>query len=252
MKNSNSNKQIALEFYKNVIGKKDGAYAREILADNYIQHNPQVKTGLAGMLEVLEVLKQFPEPEAPPKPHMRLIAQGEFVIIHLNIEFAGQQKAVLDLFRLENGRIAEHWDAIQDVTDQGSEAIGVVDGPVIIEDHHLTKQNATIIRRFSEQVLLNGHLDKLNDFVVETLIQHIPGVSDGISSFQQCLAGLDFKKVHRVIAEGNFVVSQASGTRENQPFVFYNIYRLAEGKIQEHWSVSQAIPEIMAHNNGMI
>ncbi len=252
MKNSNNHKQIALQFYQNVIGKKDADFARKVLTEDYIQHNPQVKTGLKGMLEVLELLKQFPEPAEPPKPNVRLIAQGEFVVMHLNVEFAGQHKAVLDLFRIENEKIAEHWDAIQDITDLGSKAIGTVDGPVTTEDHHLTSENAEIIRKFSEQVLIDRRSDKLDDFVAEKMIQHIPEVNDGKESFQQYLSGLSFEKVHRLIAEGNFVVSQATGSLQGLPYVFYNIYRLSHGKIREHWSVSQAIPEIMAHENGMI
>lgn len=250
--NSNKNKQIVLEFYKEVIGNKDTVFAQKTLIPTYIQHNPQVKTGIAGMLEALEMLKQLPPPDKPARPHMRLIAQAELVVIHLNIEFAGQQKAVLDLFRFENGRIAEHWDAIQDITSLGSESITAVDGPIDIEDLHLTDQNATIIRNFSQQVLVNKCFDKLSDFVAEKLIQHTPEVKDGIESFQQYLAGLAFEQVYRIVSEGNFVVSQSSGIAQGLPYVFYNVYRLSDRKIQEYWSVAQAIPEIMAHENGMI
>lgn len=250
--NSNNNKQTVLDFYKKVIGNKDAVFAQQILSPTYIQHNPQVKTGIAGMLEALEMLRQLPLPDKAAKSHMRLIAQEDLVVIHLNIQFAGQQKAVLDLFRLENGLIAEHWDAIQDITSLGSASITAVDGPVQIEDRYLTEQNTTIIRDYSQQVLIDKRFDKLSNFVAEKLIQHTPELQAGINSFEQYLTDLTFEEIHRVIAEGNFVVSQASGKVKGLPHVLYNIYRLSDTKIQEHWSVCQAIPEIMAHENGMI
>lgn len=252
MTNRDINKQLVQEFYKKVIGKKDSDYAMRILTDDYIQHNPMVKTGKAGVLEAIEMLRQLPTPKNPPKPLMRLIAEDDLVIIHLNVEFAGQKKVVLDLFRLENGLIAEHWDAIQDVTSLGLDALSAIEGPLTIEDHALTAQNKAIIETFCQEVLMDGRLDKLPKYVSKNLIQHTPTVRDGLSSFEIYLGGLLVEKVHRIIAEGNFVVTQSSGITADLPYVFYNIYRLKNGKVQEHWSVSQAIPEVMAHDNGMI
>ena len=53
------------------------------------------------------------------------------------------------------------------------------------------------------------------------------------------------KQVHRLIAEGNFVVAQLEVLLENKPFVVYEILRLDENKIVEQWRVKQAIPETM-------
>lgn len=252
MTNSDLNKQLVREFYKNAIGKKDSDYASCILTDDYIQHNPMVKTGKAGVLEAIEMLKQFPSPENLPKPLMRVIAEGDLVAVHLNVEFAGQKKVVLDIFRLENGLIAEHWDAIQDVTSLGSEAIHAIEGPVIIQDQQATRQNKLRVEEFSRQVLIEGHFHKLPEFISENLIQHIPDMVDSIGSFYEHLQSFMIKEVHRIIAEGQFVVTQSSGLKNDLPQVFYNVYRLENGKIQELWTVCQEVPEIMAHENGMI
>ena len=85
-------------------------------------------------------------------------------------------------------------------------------------------------------------------------MQHSPEIDNGIGGLQAYLASGDLavQKVHRLIAEGNFVVSQLEVMVQNTPYVLYEILRLAEGKIVEQWRVKQAIPETMAHDNGMI
>ena len=115
-KMKHNNKQIVLDFYKNAIGKADSTYASKALTDEYIQHNPSVKSGKAGFLEMIPFLKQLPKPDNPVKPVMRVISEDNFVVLHFQVEFAGQRKIVLDLYRLDNGLIAEHWDAIMDLS----------------------------------------------------------------------------------------------------------------------------------------
>ena len=67
-KMKHNNKQIVLDFYKNAIGKADSAYASKVLTNDYIQHNPTVKSGKAGFLEMITFLKQLPKPDNPSKP----------------------------------------------------------------------------------------------------------------------------------------------------------------------------------------
>ena len=58
--------------------------------------------------------------------------------------------------------------------------------------------------------------------------------------------------MHIVIGEGDFVLTQSAGKFGILPHVVYDIYRLSNGRIVEHWSVKQQIPTEMAHNNGMV
>ncbi|MCE7995252.1 MAG: hypothetical protein HEP71_24960 [Roseivirga sp.] len=252
MKNSNSNKQVVLEFYKNVIGKKDTVFAERVLTDNYIQHNPMIKTGKSGLIEAIEMLKQIPTPENPPRPFMRLIAEGDLVAAHMMVEFNGLMKVVLDLFRLENGLIAEHWDAIQDVTAMGSHADWMIDGPVQIEDRPQSDHNKSIVENWCQQILIDRKHEMISIFVSADLTWHSPEVIHEISDIGKALEQIKIEKVHLIMGEGNFVVTQSTGTLNEQPHVFYDIHRLENGKLQEHWSVSQAIPAVMAHENGMI
>lgn len=248
----NINKQIITDFYKKVIGEQDLEYARKIVTENYIQHNPQIKTGKDGFLEAIEFLKKMPKPKNASKPFMRIIADNDYVVVHLSVEFGGQKKIVLDMFRIEKGLIAEHWDAIQNKSEISLNGNSEIEGPILIENVESTFQNKKVVEDFSNQVLISGNFQILKNFVATDLIQHNPKINDGLTGFAEYYKNIKIRKVHKIIGQGNFVVTQSKAIVNSEEFVCYDIYRLNNGLIIEHWSVSQMIPEITAHNNGMI
>lgn len=248
----NRNKQIVTEFYRKVIGEQDLEFAKKIVTDDYIQHNPHVRTGKEGFLEAIEFLNKMPKPKNPPKPFMRVIADGEYVVVHLSVEFNEQKKIVLEIFRIENGLIAEHWDAIQDISGTGSKGNREIEGPIAIENEEATSKNKAIVRDFVEQVMIDRNFGILENYLATDLTLHDPKMNNGLKGFKKHYKKLKIQKVHRIIGQGNFVVTQSKGILDNENFAIYDIYRLKNGLISEHWSVSQKIPEEMAHGNGMI
>ncbi|MRI00033.1 hypothetical protein GH721_05730 [Kriegella sp. EG-1] len=246
------NKQIVLDFYKNAIGKADSKYASKVLKDDYIQHNPSVKSGKAGFLEMIPILKQLPKPDNPSKPFMRIISEDNYVVLHFEVEIAAQKKTVLDLYRLYDGLIAEHWDAIKDSAPTTINGNPEVEGPIMIENKKLTDKNKSIVEDYVNNVLINRNFDQLSNYLNSNLIQHNPEVDNGLINLKLSYKDVLIEKVHRIIGEGNFVVTQSEGKKEGKDWVFYDIYRLDKGKIIEHWSVNQLIPPNMAHTNGMI
>ena len=60
-----------------------------------------------------------------------------------------------------------------------------------------------------------------------------------------------YTKLHRVVGEGNFVLTQSGGSFAGQPYAFYDLFRLENGKIAEHWDVMQPIPAELPHSNAM-
>jgi predicted SnoaL-like aldol condensation-catalyzing enzyme len=256
MKEQSYNKEIALSVYKDVIGRRDIARAAEVIAENYIQHNPQLKTGRAGVIEAIEYLKKMPAPPTgSPSPIRRVIVDGDFVVLHLVVDIMGKRKYVVDLFRVENGLLAEHWDAIQDEPVDDGDTLSMIDGPTAIEDHELTDVNKEVVRAFAVHVLETRDYERLSELVSDALVQHDPQIGQGLRGLRDFL-GSDssprWRKVHRIIGEGNLVVIQSEVLMAEKPFVRYDLFRLSDRKIVEQWSVQQAIPEIMMHNNGMI
>jgi len=109
-----TNKKNVAEFYDFIINKKDFASARRFMGDRYKQHNPLVKDGPGGLREFIEFLKiNYPQARSEIK---QIFAEGDYVILHVYSFRSPQvQRAIVEIFRLENGKIDEHWDVIQEI-----------------------------------------------------------------------------------------------------------------------------------------
>lgn len=112
---SEQNKRHAVDFYR-MAYEGDPARAVELyVGDDYVQHNPDVEDGPAGFVEYFERM-HFEYPEKSIE-FVRCIAEGNLVALHTHQTWPGNEQYVtMDFFRFdENGRICEHWDAIQQI-----------------------------------------------------------------------------------------------------------------------------------------
>src|ERR1700761_5753824 len=130
-----SNKTIVLECYRKIIRDLDLSLVDEYVSDNYIQHSPTVKTGKAGLLEMLNFLKMIPKPAGEqPSPIIRVIAEDDLVAVHLDVKFMGKRVAVVDIFRIADGKLAEHWDVGQTIPDEEG-LITMTNGTKVIDEN---------------------------------------------------------------------------------------------------------------------
>ena len=119
------NKQTVLAFYDAAINKKDFEAASKYLGDKYIQHNPLAKDGPEGLKAFLEFAKQnLPTYHTEFK---QVFADGNFVIVHClaKRDESDRGTAVIDIFRLENGKVVEHWDVAQPIPEQSANDNGM-------------------------------------------------------------------------------------------------------------------------------
>jgi predicted SnoaL-like aldol condensation-catalyzing enzyme len=112
-----ANRQLVLDMYARVLGPLDSALMDEFFSSTYIQHNPSVVTGPQGLKGLLDRAR-VASPHAEHRVK-RVFADGDYVIahVHLIIHPGERGRAVVDIFRIENGRIAEHWDVAQPVPE---------------------------------------------------------------------------------------------------------------------------------------
>jgi predicted SnoaL-like aldol condensation-catalyzing enzyme len=215
-------------------------------AAKYIQHNLDVADGLAGLGAALQALP----PGSAKVNTVRLFQDGDFVFTHTDYNFFGP-KIGFDVFRFEDGLIVEHWDNLQE-TPAGPNPSGhtMIDGPTQPRDLDKTEANKTLVTSFVNEVLIGGKMDRLQSyFDADNYVQHNPNIADGLSGLGAALQALakagvaiEFQKIHRVLGEGDFVLVVSEGRFAGKACVYYDLFRVAAGKIAEHWDTIQDIP----------
>ena len=116
--NTEENKELAKKLLDLAFRKKDVKAAGDLLTDQYIQHNPNVPTGKAGFLEAIpQFYQMFPDLQWELK---NIWADGDYVITHSLYRFTkeGNGSAIVDIFRIKDGKVDEHWDVIQEIPDK--------------------------------------------------------------------------------------------------------------------------------------
>ena len=119
------NKRIATEFYDAAINRKDFAAASQYLGSSYRQHNPTAADGAEGLRAFIDFLRtRFPNQRGEIK---RVVAEGDLVVLHVHSTRGDDTpgRAIVDIFRVENGKVVEHWDVIQDIPVQPANANGM-------------------------------------------------------------------------------------------------------------------------------
>lgn len=115
------NKKIVTDFYNGVFIKHQvQAYADQYIGSQYIQHNPHVPDGKAPFVDYFTgYFKENPEAQNVIKS---VVAENDLVVLHVHSKQnkADRGVAIVDIFRLEQGKIVEHWDVIQDIPEQSA------------------------------------------------------------------------------------------------------------------------------------
>jgi len=241
----NTQKQQVNDLLKSIETGAPGPVA-VINPQKYIQHNHGAADGLAGFGALLQ---QLPKGSAKVNT-ARVFQDGDLVFAHTDYDFFGP-KIGFDIFRLENGKIVEHWDNLQEKpTTPNPSGRTMTDGPTEVTDLAKMAQNKGVVRAFVEDILVNGRMEKLAGyFDGDRYIQHNPQIADGLTGLGAALqamakAGVTMKydRVHKVLGEGNFVLVVSEGQFAGKHASFYDLFRVENGKIAEHWDTLETIP----------
>jgi len=232
--------------------------------ETYIQHNLGAPDGREAFLGLVPAAA---EGGTTVNIH-RVLVMGDMVALHSSyfLPMMGGELVGFDVFRFdENGLIVEHWDNLIPVADPNPSGRTQTDGPIVITDFDQTQANCEKIVEFVDRSLINPDpdLDITQYINPEMYLQHNPEVADGLEGFggfMQSMAEnnqvMGYTQVHLTIAQGNFVLIGSEGVFGDvdnpTPTAFYDLFRLEDGLIVEHWDVIAPIPpqDEWANDNG--
>ncbi len=229
----------------------DAEKAASLLAEDYIQHNLAYGTGRDAFVGSVNYLAS-----APVKTTVKIIRAYEdcdkvFLQTVYNFAGAGEQVA-FDIFRFnKEGKIAEHWDNLADKAAPNPSGHTQTDNVAPVTDLDKTEFNRRLVQDFLYDVMQGNHVEKTPDyFEGDVYIQHNTGIADGLSGLSKALEALAeqniqmiYTTVHQVLAQGNYVLAVSEGTFGGVPTSYYDLWRVENGKIAEHWDVMETIAE---------
>lgn len=210
----------------------------------YIQHNPQTREGSEGLASLFARLAK----SNPRVNIVRIFSDGDFVFGHTEYDFS-TRRIGFEVFRFEGDRAVEHWDNIQPRRGPNPSGRTMVDGPTESTDSNQTELNRKLVERFADEVLIGRTFDQMDAyFDGGRLNQHDPELEDGVASWRtalQVIEGdrplIEYRQLHRVLADGSFVLAVSEGERAGMHTAFYDLFRVADGKLVEHWNTVEAV-----------
>ncbi len=242
-RNTNSKREQICALLKSIETGDPGPVA-VVNESKYIQHNPQTHEGSEGLVTLFQRLSKT----SPRVNIVRAFEDGDFVFAHTEYDFANRNIG-FEVFRFEDGQAVEHWDNIQNRQEPNKSGRSMVDGPTEVVDHEMTESNRALVRSFVETVLVGGEPNCLLAYIDEkSYAEHNPRLIDDISDLtielevsENGRRQVDYQRMHRVLAEGNFVLTVSEGFCGEEHSSFYDLFRVEEGKLVEHWDTTEKI-----------
>ena len=228
----------------------DTAKAKELLAPGYIQHNLAFGTGADAFVAAVEGLAQAPVKTTVT--NIRAFEDGDKVFLQTVYNFAGAGEQVgFDIFRFDaDGKIAEHWDNLADKADPNPSGHTQIDGTLEKKDAD-KEETRKIVAGFVGDVLRGENPDKLTSYYDgDKYIQHNTSIADGLSGLGAALEAMAkqgiamvYDKTHMVLADGDHALACSEGTFGGVPTTYYDLFRVENGFIAEHWDVMETLAD---------
>ena len=239
------NKDTVTRIYAELFNQDNSDLATDLFADDLVQHDPRAADGPAGQLALFAALKsEIPGVVASVK---HLGAEDDLVVVHWQASAAPDDefsdRAAVDLWRMANGKAAEHWDVVQDVPPQSASGNSMFSDVYVYPDGVPTISDDQ--RRANRQMVVNAYMDLFNNKKVELLdqlwdpryYQHNPCCGNGTAGLRGLVAtlpGTPILNISHAVADQDLVFTIAD---EPANTILADLFRVVNGKIIEHWDV---------------
>lgn len=226
----------------------------------YTQHNLSYPDGAAAFIGAV----QSGAFNGTTVETFRTLVDSDIVVLHS--QYGGTwnsntPQAAFDVFRFEDGLVVEHWDNLTNVQDDGDGTTQFNGALTPATDLDKTEANRAVIVETSQKIFIEGLYSTIgNYFDTTNYVQHSVGYGTDIQSLLGFLSTLPegtpfYQSIEYIHVEGNFTLMMSQGfpdTTSGLASAYYDLFRLENGKIVEHWDVVQTIPAETdwANNNG--
>ena len=220
--------------------------AKSLLAEEYKQHNLAFGTGREAFIAAVDGLQKAPVKTTVN--NIRAFEDGDRVFLQTVYNFAGAgEQVAFDVFHFNaDGLIDEHWDNLQDVAAPNPSGHTQIDGTLEKKDVD-REETRKIVSGFVGDVLRGENPDMIASYYDgDKYIQHNVSITDGLSGLGAALEAMGkqgitmvYNKTHFVLADGDYALAASEGTFGGKETTYYDLFRVENGYIAEHWDVTE-------------
>lgn len=250
-----TNKAIAYRAQYGLLVEKDFSTLETYFSPDYIQHNPALRNGR-------DELTTFKKANVPFSTTELLHCLGDRDLVFFVERVTGlvpEPLCFFDIYRMEDGRIVEHWDAYERTAGPNPSGRIMFDSATDIGDADATEATRALVTKLVSTVFVLDHLDRLGEFVHEDVRQYSSGIADGLEGLRQHFlqsqwftGAVEYRALRKVIAEGQIAMTASDAVIGETPYVIFDLWRVEDGKVVEHTSLRQRVEQSTFHHNPRI
>jgi len=266
-----ANKRAVFDMWRSIVDAGHTEKADDLLTEGYVQHSPVLRTGRKAFKEIFSVVPRREIPELVEPPLVASIAEGNLVVMAL-LERIPARDGVdayatthFNLFRIEGGRLAEHWHSVQtppgpDVPlpeDGGPQPVKGVSGDAqlaLLEsvDPRLAGNKRLVFDAWRE-IVDAGHAELADRYVDASFVEHDPNGASGLEGFKARFSSPRDAPVEpsirapvvAIVAEGDLVAvvtmrehPHPSRAGRTYTTTWFDMFRVVDGRLVEHWDAA--------------
>lgn len=273
-----SNKALVYEFWRTVMLGGHAGRIAEYLSDAYVEHNPLLPSGRAAFQARLAATR-----EAAPIPGqiadlVTMVAEGPYVVLAFISQYpepdgsgSSYTSTHFEMFRVEAGKIAEHWDSTlfragQQVPDLGADKALPVQGTAglaqyaqLLHADPVLFTNQRLVFDLWRHIPEGGREEMAELYLDPDYIQHNPNAATGREGFKQYFTRRPDSEIETwleaplvaMVAEGDLVVQVLETEREQGGVTYkvpwFDMFRIGNGRVIEHWDTASKgeLPAVM-------
>ncbi len=215
--------------------------------DRFREHSTGVQDGKEGFIDsITGHVKRYPNHQIKV---VRAWSDGGFVFLHIyhDLNDGERRYVTTDFFDTDqDGKLIEHWSVRGDFKGPNPSGRTQVDGATQISDLKRTEENKALVKTMLQESLFPGAKpDRVERFFGEEYLQHNPGIGDGLDIVRELSHAenpqLIYHEIVLLVGHGNFVAVLCKSSWEGAPLAQVDILRVEDGKIVEHWDLSEPV-----------